>query len=203
MENLTNGKALSLSLSIPKNKASEARVRLLFTLLILATFGLSAKAEPTPTVKEFMNTPVSLFSMGLLRLEIALQREMQEGETVVSYDWDSNRINLSFFESIVYGEKACINLTEAGCKNRCKDFFKRLQRKICLGNDCKVNRLPEYFGHRGYSQKGFSSYDTDQAAAKSLLPIVDAQVSLFFGNKGQELICRGQITDKEPSFLIQ
>ena len=178
-------------------------MRLLLVLIFFAAFSLSVKAEPTPTVKEFMNTPVSLFSMGLLRLEIALKSEMNEGDAYVSYDWDSNRIKMAFFELLNSDRRACKNLSEAGCKNECKLIFRRLQRKVCLGNDCKLNRLPQYFGHRGYSQKGFSAHGSDETAAKSLLPIVDAEVSLFFGNDGQELICRGRVTDKEPSFLIQ
>jgi hypothetical protein len=75
------------------------RLQALPLLLALAIgWTVPAIAEPGPVVRRLMETPATLFSLGLVRLQLALEAIASgyrgDGTLVLlsSYDWDANRI---------------------------------------------------------------------------------------------------------------
>jgi hypothetical protein len=173
-------------------------------LLITVLFGLlcvTVRAEPTPTVRAFIDTPVSLLSFGIFKLETELNRRNNGGSSSVSYNWDTNRLTLSFFEDLD-GSK-CPGGSEALCRKVCTNIFKSLKRSVCLGKNCSYNRLPQYFSHDGYSQRNFSGDKTDEDAARDLLAITEIEVTLHLEAGSREFICRGAVTENEPSFKVR
>jgi hypothetical protein len=174
-------------------------------LLLASTLVLvmrSAGAEPTPLVREFMSTPVSLFSFGLYRLGVSASTELSGigGVTQVSYNLEKNRIRLTYFDT----KFRCQGLDRKACEPLCEGFYKQLRELVCIGKDCEYNFFPTYFGHVGYNEANFYNQQSDERVAERLKDIAEVYVSLGADAPGyKRLVCEGPIAREKPSFRIE
>lgn len=122
------------------------KTALLISLLCISITD-SAFAEPSPTVRYLMNEPVSRLDWGIYQL----QKELEELNVSVRYNWDENRIEISKSSS-----ETPKDLNQA--KILCKEEVSNL--KIILGVNPEIGKpygensfLWVFFRHEGYKLK--------------------------------------------------
>jgi hypothetical protein len=124
-------------------------------ILVLSGFLPVCRAEPSTTIKYFMNEPVTMFDWGMYRLEEDLQRWASgrkdlEPHVSVVYDWDSNRLDVIFL---------CIQ--KSSTPSESSTFKKSLAKYQCEGMTQNIREylnmplgIERYFRHEGFSNKG-------------------------------------------------
>lgn len=85
---------------------------LMWSCLLGALFRAPAAADPGPIGSYLMSQKASLFSFGMLRLDMALQRVHEQlsagGFISAYYNWDKNRIEITgLFENQVLSKERC------------------------------------------------------------------------------------------------
>jgi hypothetical protein len=94
--------------TIRKNK------NIILFLTILLSFAGIAHAEQTKTIKYLANEPLTLLDLGIYRLN-RLVNEDPYGSAKVTYDWESNKINIhiTIFEHFINAGRSVRNKKEA------------------------------------------------------------------------------------------
>ena len=190
--------------SLYEKSAKKILGSLLVLLLCSASFNY-AVAEPTPSVRALMKEEVSLFSFGLYQLKQEIdQRKVSglKGIASVSYDWDTNRIKMTFVELQRPG--FCGKKDDSKCREICEQQYENIRSIVCWGEDCKiVNFFPSYFGHRGYN-RDLIDKKSDAEVAKSLKDITEVEIRLRLSDdSSRALVCEGPITREKPSFRVE
>jgi hypothetical protein len=135
---------------------------IIFFLFIAA--GIS-KAEPTPTVLYLMKTPVSMLDYGIYRLDRFLRDESKklinakdEPEIGVTYNYDSNRIEIKFLYVIKAELSKGYNIKEeiTWLIRKIKESYFGYDHKT--GKPYKISKpggsvMRRFFSHQGYEFK--------------------------------------------------
>jgi hypothetical protein len=159
----------------------------------------SLHAEPTPTVNALMNQNVSLFSYGLQRLDARLDRvfEKDGGFAGVKYDWDRNRITLSYLNF----DSPCATLSRDACEALCRKQLDRLIQTVCFGKNCEtLSFFGNYFAHYGFTKKDVLQKKSDAELAATLKDITFAEARLVY-KPGRTQYCTMGV-DLEPTFRV-
>ncbi len=179
---------------------------LLFAILFATT--TTGNTEPTPAVRYLINEPVTLFDLGMLRLDedfsnLAKRDSASElnlnATVIVKYWWHENRISI--------GMHMFSNKVESvqSRKNFCKEGIAWI--KHFLGVDAQTGKplykplyrasssnLVGYFSHIGFSTKS-----EPKNIAAELDTITELSVSLF--TKPSDLTkCKSALLSKEVLF---
>ena len=178
---------------------------LLVLLLCSGSFNY-AGAEPTPSVRALMKEEVSLFSFGLYQLDQRIDQKKVsglKGIASVSYDWNTNRIKMTFVELQRPG--FCGKKDDSRCKEMCEQQYENIRSIVCWEEDCKLaNLFPSYFSHIGYSSRDLIDKKSDSEVAKSLKDITEVEVRLRLSDdSSRALVCEGPITREKPSFRVE
>ena len=142
-------------------------------LFIFAAFiaaDLPAVADPSATVMSLMNTPVSLFSLGLIRVEIHLRESLSftEGRfllppsavkhhyfSYVGFDWEKNQINI---QAYTFAEEA----DEWNYEDECRQVLDQIRTEAGINPktgkpaqeiQMQTSIFANYFSPNGYAQK--------------------------------------------------
>ncbi|MBK8158761.1 MAG: hypothetical protein IPK59_08385 [Rhodospirillaceae bacterium] len=115
-----------------------------------------ARAEPGPMVTYLMNSTASDFTIGMLRLELALDKHanrLGENYAVLPlYDWEKNRINVWVW----YNTKTDVDfISEKHCKEVVSDIRGLLGIKLDTGKPWSGDEsfIGMYFTPIGYESK--------------------------------------------------
>ncbi len=118
---------------------------------LLFLFSIPLAAEPGPTARWLMDEPATMMDLGTSKLEAVLLNRMKVASVSVAYDWDANRIRITYVET-VNGENA------ANKKQMCAKRVRILRQflginsrtgKAVLPNS--TSNLARYFGHSGFA----------------------------------------------------
>lgn len=135
-------------------------IRAVFIAVLLAV--APAKAGPDATVKTLMDTPASLFDVGMLRLQTQLDfLHSRQGDRfpsfrklvpVVNYDWGNNKIVIDGIDSPL------AQMDASAAENLCRQFFIDVRQIAAVdpntgavSKGLKTSFFTHYFGHNGYS----------------------------------------------------
>lgn len=135
------------------------------TFLLFVQTSLSV-AEPTPLVSKLMDTPASMFDIGLIKAQRQLD-SLGKGYTI-SYDWDQNKF---IIQTLFYGD---VNPLICETESNCKDFLKSKTEEetilFCYPMDdkCSLFNIASEFSHSGYATKNFYNGKTDAESVKEL-----------------------------------
>lgn len=137
------------------------------TPILLLGICSAAQAEPGPSVRLLMNRPVSLFSWGLYRLDLEIERTFGRTSggfefrapltgrktypTSVVYDWAKNRIIIR-----LYSAKRSDNAEE-----ECKQLLESIRSMSSISSD-----LPHSFFAQFFMPKGFERDELNAAAVE-------------------------------------
>ncbi len=144
--------------------------------------GSSAKAGPDDLSKWLMNEPASMMDIGLLRLEIYLDKvRIEDREYGVVYIWDRDRILIRStpkrFDDPSYKD-------EDDAKKGCKNWFNRMRYEFGVNGATGELRegdlfLSSFFGHDGFTRGKQTDPDFHVQIGKK----IDLWGSFDFGDK--------------------
>ena len=157
---------------------------LLFAILFATT--TTGNTEPTPAVRYLMNEPVTLFDLGMLRLE-----QLFGSFTVpvhVTYQWKENRIAIDVFLPSNMETKS---VQKVRCKKVITGIKNILMVNAQTGKPFSFSHslLPELFSH-----VGFTSTDKPKNVAAELDTITEVSVRVF------NVMCKSALLSKEILF---
>ena len=158
-------------------------------------------AEPGTSVKWLMDRPVSLFDLGVQRMNddaaraadaLVASHTAPAGPFTTGsafYDWDTNEIRLQIISAIGDQKPA-----DAQCKKLRGEFVSRLIMNFNAKNlKADTTRyLGQSFSHQGYEEKG-----RDPQLEEKLSAITHAS-ALVIGSGSVE--CEGRLAEAEPSY---
>lgn len=162
---------------------------LLFAILFATT--TTGNTEPTPAVRYLMNEPVTLFDLGMLRLEQLFGSFTVGSFTVpvhVTYQWKENRIAIDVFLTSNMEAKS---VQKVRCKEVITGIKNILMVKAQTGKPFSFSHslLPELFSH-----VGFTSTDKPKNVAAELDTITEVSVRVF------NVMCKSALLSKEILF---
>jgi hypothetical protein len=166
--------------------------------LIFFTFGnlANAFADPGATVSKLMDTPVSLFSYGLDKIDDRLDGWAKSQIFIIdgvvgasygyggaSFDWDTSKITAYIGRNTK--PEADLGLLEEECKNT----IQALRSMSGLNSEGKISSggvsyLSNDFFPTGYSLKKFSSDD-----GKTIDAMITLKVMILNYSKSTRLVC--------------
>jgi hypothetical protein len=127
-------------------------------VVVLSAYSLISHAGPDKTTKLLMDTPVSLFDLGQVRLDSYLTRAFKNTESQmivnVSYNWDDDKIEVGLAQLDFKG-------TKSAARNSCLDGFETL--RIGAGVEIGTSKIHDFlttsyweekFVHVNYDQGG-------------------------------------------------
>jgi len=170
---------------------------LLFAILFATT--TMGNTEPTPAVQYLMNEPVTLFDLGMLRLEqifkkLALEERELNLNVTVGYAWKENRILID-----MYDRRDKVESVQSR-KMLCKEDIATLKNFLWISAETgkppfsPTSRLQELFSHIGFSRKS-----EPKNIAAELDTITELSVRLF--TKPSDLTkCKSALLSKEVLF---
>lgn len=151
----------------------------LVSVCILALAGAAAYAEPTPLVSHLMATPVSLLTLGLVRLELAAGPNAQRAgfqAGTAGYDWDKNEIYISassFGLNVkCNNDVECEAFVKKGLENFASNYAVHLKSGW-------YELVTSQFTQSGYTSKNFYDGKPLDKAAQDLDRIIKIQAFLF------------------------
>ena len=168
---------------------------LLFAILFATT--TTGNTEPTPAVRHLMNEPVTLFDLGMLRLEQIFSNfkvaDAKEAFVTVVYMWETNRISIHAFVTPNKAEFV------QGPKIRCKALITELKTNLFVNPLTskpvyRSSRLRELFSH-----VGFTSTDEPKNVAAELDTITELSVSIV-SEPEASTTCKSALLSKEILF---
>lgn len=123
-------------------------------MALAATVAMSSltHAEPGPTATKLMNEPVTVFHYGINRLSDKLDAEFEQHPSNVFYDWQKNRIIITFYLRKAGEEEA----EKVGIDEACRTFFTMIRQYAYLNEkgeayDKEGSRMAQYFLPIGYT----------------------------------------------------
>ena len=157
-------------------------------------------AEPTPLVSKFMNEPVSLFSLGMYRLNANVSDNAKNAGfsfgTAV-YDWPSNQIQITagaFFPTSELVQKCSdAQACEKGLREAVGKFANNYAMKFPDGTWMQL--VTGNFTPDGYTQKQFYNGKSTEQAAQDLVGIV--KITGTVSAKGAFYECRRDLQSTE------
>ena len=129
-----------------------------FTRAVLLLFPLLAVAEPTPAIEYLMREPVTLFDLGMLKLDQALVDLNVQGvgrmSTIIAYDWDKNRIKIG--AATLFNKGRTTQAAKKGCTEALEKVKSRLGINPSTGKPLLPNLLlvSDFFSHSGFGKRG-------------------------------------------------
>ncbi len=146
--------------------------------LFVFVFFSNSFAEPTPLVSKLMDTPASMFDVGMIKIQKKLDG-FAPGYSI-SYSWEKNRfeINKYFFDFN--------NDIECKTEKSCKDLVKTkneadMKYVLCheVDKKCNIVNIASEFGHEGYSTKDFYNNKSSNEAVRELHNLFYVITTLF------------------------
>ncbi len=174
-------------------------MRVALTLLLMMSAATAGRAEPGPVTRFFMETNVSQFSLGLLRLNMELEawREKNAGRlgsrpiAAADYEWDANRIIVQVsLGSSERGEKA---------RELCAQLVNEM--RLLSGVDPKTGQLyiPSFgssFFARYFAPMGYTLKAMPENALAKLDQIVSIKVNV--GTKCEGPLMSNKVLHEGP-----
>lgn len=179
-----------------------AMLRCCLIAAALLCIAAPARADPGPVVNYLLKTPVSLFGSGLIRLSQYLEKrtdgilsekekEYFSGISLTRYDWEKNRIYISYsvYKHGRAPEKA--KLDSQDLKHRCKSIAQafRSYGGVSTTTGAYVSELiknsfyAEYFSPTGYTRN-----DAPERYLERLDKIIEIRVNLLHVHCSGELL---------------
>lgn len=164
--------------------------------LFVFVFFSNSFAEPTPLVSKLMDTPASMFDIGMIKIQ--KQLDIHAPGYGVSYSWEKNRfeINKYFFDF----DKAIECKTEKSCKDLVKAKNEADTKNVlCFEVDkkCNIINIASEFSHAGYMTKNFYNNKSSDEAVKELHNLFYVITILFktFNGTSKKITCERAITE--------
>lgn len=164
---------------------------------VVFVFFSNSFADPTPLVAKLMDTPASMFDIGMIKIQKKLDTHAPGYS--VSYNWEKNRFEISrhFLE----------RRKEVECKTEksCKDLVKAKNEAdtdvlLCYTVDkkCNILNIASEFNHEGYSTKDFYNNKSSDEAVRELHNLFYVITILFktFNGTYKKITCERAITEK-------
>ncbi len=120
-------------------------------------------AEPSPSISYLMNEPVSMLDWGIYRLQSLIEYQgvieapvetFQKQICLVLYDWDTNRLRLSF---MIYPRFRSLQKTPA--KQVCSSIVMRIRQIFGCApgweSTRRITGIGTHFHHRFYEKKDY------------------------------------------------
>jgi hypothetical protein len=125
-------------------------------------------ADPSPLVSKLMNTPASMFDVGMIRLQRELDTHPLYKGYRVRYDWDKNIFRI---EKVYDQPIGCS--TKKECSEKIKFEVEAFSGYWCQSEskknyDCEMRNPASYFSHEGYSERKFYDNQSSEEAVKEL-----------------------------------
>jgi hypothetical protein len=170
------------------------RIGLLSACLVGGLASGTAWAEPGPIGTYLMDQKVSMFSFGMLRLELQLQRLQGElGGSFFSahYDWDANRINL-----------VAVFDYETLTKERCKEYVNQIKSRGAINPETGQSMFGDASIYANFfSDIGFDLKSKPEHIEAKLDKIIAIQVTLhessFVDSDGISLRCSSDLVSSQ------
>lgn len=164
-----------------------------FLFIAVTTFAI---AEPTPLVTRLMDTPASMFDIGMIKVQKQLD-SLGKGYTV-SYSWEKNKFLVQkYFLEFSNDRLDC--KTEASCKEFLKLMTEKETESLCIPIDdsCSLINIASEFSHSGYSTKNFynGKNDTDSVQELRNLFYVGTTLIKKFNGVSKKITCERAITE--------
>lgn len=131
------------------------KINIIVVLSILLLQSHISSADPSQNIKYLMNEPVSLFDLGILRLNEQVKGlKLTNGgklESTVDYEWDRNRIRI-----LVFGPSDMHPKSLMEAKNWCHESFRSIRLTFGVNPDKGIpsyldkSLLSVYFSHQEY-----------------------------------------------------
>lgn len=170
-------------------------LRFLFFLLSIA-FCVNSYSEPTPLVRMLMDTPASMFDLGMLRVQKYLDSRQEFKGYYVSFEWDKNRF---LIHTTLTDDNLC--RTENDCKNFLRKRIERDFKSFCFPADkeCRIWSIVSEFSHIGYTTKNFYEDKSDNDAVKELRHIFLLRIDIIkeFAGKDKIISCEKSLSGSE------
>ncbi len=166
------------------------------TIFLVIIFTPYTMAEPTPLVAKLMETPASMFDVGLIKVQRQLDSN-GKGYTV-SYNWEKNKfIVQKYFYDFANDKLDC--RTETSCIEFLKYITEKETEFLCIPIDdnCSLINIASEFSHSGYSTKNFYSGKNDAESIQELRNLFYINTSLIkkFNGVSKRITCERAITD--------
>ena len=149
---------------------SMKHINLIIVMLIFSTYSLVSSAGPDKTTKLLMDTPASVFDIGMLQFNLSLKQIDLYSNKIVSskaafdapfnyYKWDDNKIIVSINAYNFLGDKKDARL-------ECLRAFSRLRENA--GVDPTTSKVEDYLDHSYWSRHFNHLGYHDELIGKSL-----------------------------------
>lgn len=177
-------------------------LRLFLAVCVLLTTGGAAKAEPGPIGKWLMREPLTLWDMGMMRIEDATEaaaattfdNHSRDTFPLASYSWEENEISISAW---VVGFTGPIN------HQTCNSFRRRFVRALIgyAPDTAKVDdtqlkteivgQIEWWFSHSGWQKTA-----RDKKLGEKMSRIIYVEVDLWkkTAPSGPRISCRDRVT---------
>lgn len=176
-------------------------------IVLLTTIGV-CNAEPSPTVKYLMNTPVSVFDFGMYELRRYLEGQFDIFNPKSNVDaivalWDKDRIVIKVMSGISYKNE---KLARRACRKTLKEVRTTLDidpttgrpsRSFVLLNQDADGVMDSFFYHRGYDIK---SDPQNLKRALDKLTEISVHTSYLKGDKTMRLKAKGSLLGTDIVF---
>ena len=169
-----------------------SKIIIIFFLVIATNNSI---AEPTPLVAKLMDTPASMFDLGLLKAQRYL--DSVKGYTI-SYNWDKNKFIVQKYFS-EFGDEKLDCKTEGACKDFLKLKTEEDTKYLCfpIEDNCNILNIASEFSHSGYSTKNFYNGKNDSESVQELRNLFYVNTILIkkFNGLSKKISCERSITE--------
>jgi len=162
--------------------------------LILLIISTTVYAEPSPTVKYLMNDSLTMFDLGLYRLDNYIKERAASFlpktivkynvYTDVGYNWNTNKIIIKM--SIVFSEKITEKQQKEFCKRTLDNYKKWLPSVI-----------PGFFMHHGFQKK---DEPKPKKVKDEILNIAILKIAVYPGEEQPSLIAKSALMEDKIFF---
>ena len=177
-------------------------MRLFWACACLLAWITTASAEPSSVVRFLMNQPVSVFDYGLIQLEEQFAEQHFYGiakpvplNTHAAYDWNANRIYLSF--RIMIEE---VNVSQSVLKDICESSIWHARTILGVGPDTGKLEDEVALGML-FEPRSFTVKDAPHNVNEELSAIIDLRSTVSTSDpKSKAVRCRGRLLNRETMF---
>ena len=156
-------------------------------------------AEPSLLVSKLMETPVTMFELGIIKVDRQLERNDSTSDYRISYLWQENKFLVS---KVIFKREGCKDALT--CINSVKQELRADTEFLCWTSaesesKCDLYNIMSGFGRTQFQTANFYKGKDSSEAASELKYITDIKLIRFFNyqEKTLKIECLKRLTDDD------